>query len=58
MSLLMKDHALLVKLFYKDGDCAQAALKKFRVIKEYDGGMMSAKGLKKVNKKFKWQFFS
>ena len=29
MSLSMKDRALLIKLFYKNGDYALAALKKF-----------------------------
>lgn len=54
MGLSMKDRALLVKLFYKNGDSAVAALKKFRVLKGMKKGCgpMSAKALKSMIKKF------
>lgn len=54
MGLSMKDRALLVKLFYKNGDYAEAALKTFRVLKGMKKGCgpMSAKALRSMIKKF------
>ncbi|GBL90887.1 hypothetical protein AVEN_27994-1 [Araneus ventricosus] len=49
MALSLKDRALLVKLFHKNGDCAAIALKKFRTLKglRSGSGSMTAFGLKK-----------
>ena len=54
MSLSMKDHALLVKLFYKYGDCLLVSLNKSRSLNGMKKGCgpMSVKGLKKIIKKF------
>ncbi|GBL75286.1 hypothetical protein AVEN_194509-1 [Araneus ventricosus] len=54
MTLSLKDRALLVKLFYKNGDCAAIALKKFRTLKGFrsSSGPMTAFGLKKMIDKF------
>ncbi|GBM06449.1 hypothetical protein AVEN_58300-1 [Araneus ventricosus] len=54
MTLSMKDRALLVKLFVKNGDCAAIALKKFRTFKgiRSGSGPMTAFGLKKMNDEF------
>ncbi|GBO27845.1 hypothetical protein AVEN_29603-1 [Araneus ventricosus] len=54
MILSLKDRALLVKLFYKNGDCAAIALKKFRTLKGLRScsGPMTAFGLKKMIDKF------
>ncbi|GBN83233.1 hypothetical protein AVEN_49474-1 [Araneus ventricosus] len=51
---LLKDRGLLVKLFYKNGDCAAIALKKFRTLKGLRSGPgpMTAFGLKKIIDKF------
>ena len=50
----MKGHALLIKLFYKNGDCKLVALKKIWSLngmkKTY--GLMSAKGPKEIIKIF------
>ncbi|GBM11637.1 hypothetical protein AVEN_16949-1 [Araneus ventricosus] len=50
MILSLKDRPLLVKLFYKNGDCAAVALKKFRILKSLKSGSgsMSALNLKKM----------
>ena len=47
----MKDCAQLVKLFYKNGDCVIAALKKFESLIPVCGAM-SAKVLQKMIEKF------
>ncbi|GBN54585.1 hypothetical protein AVEN_208244-1 [Araneus ventricosus] len=54
MILLLKDRALLVKIFYKNGDCAAMTLKKFRTLKglRSGSGPMTAFGLKKMTDKF------
>ncbi|GBO45000.1 hypothetical protein AVEN_120857-1 [Araneus ventricosus] len=54
MTLSLKDRALLVKLFYKNGDCAAIALKKFRTLKCLRSGSvtMTAFGLKEMIDKF------
>ncbi|GBM40550.1 hypothetical protein AVEN_240301-1 [Araneus ventricosus] len=54
MTLSLKDRALLVKLFYKNGDCAAIALKKFRTFKglRSGSGSMTAFGLKKMIDQF------
>ncbi|GBN33925.1 hypothetical protein AVEN_142214-1 [Araneus ventricosus] len=54
MTLLLKDRVLLVKLFYKNGDCAVIALKKFRTLKglRSGSGPMTAFGLRKIIDKF------
>ncbi|GBM06737.1 hypothetical protein AVEN_62984-1 [Araneus ventricosus] len=54
MTLLLKDGALLVKFFYKNGDCAAIALNKFRILKglRRGSGPMTAFGLKKLIDKF------
>ncbi|GBL97857.1 hypothetical protein AVEN_232001-1 [Araneus ventricosus] len=53
-TLSLKDLALLVKLFHKNGDCAAIALKKFRTLKglRSGSGPMTAFGLKKMIDKF------
>ncbi|GBM61888.1 hypothetical protein AVEN_210880-1 [Araneus ventricosus] len=53
MNLSLKDRALLVKRFYKNGDCAAIALKKFRTLKglRSGSGPMTAFCLK-MNDKF------
>ena len=53
MSLSMKDCTL--KLFYKNGDCTLAALKKFWSLKSTKKGcdLVSTNGLKKMIKEFK-----
>ncbi|GBM38564.1 hypothetical protein AVEN_71673-1 [Araneus ventricosus] len=53
-TLSFKDRALLVKLFYKNGDCAAITLKKFRALKSLrrGPGPMIAFGLKKMIDKF------
>ena len=50
----MKDHALFVKLFHKNSDCALVVLKKFLSLKgmKKDCGPMSDKDLKKMIMKF------
>ncbi|GIY02324.1 DUF4817 domain-containing protein [Caerostris extrusa] len=52
--LSMKDRTLLVKLYYKKGDCVAVTLKKFQTIKGMKKGCcpMSANGLEKMYKKF------
>ncbi|GBM17996.1 hypothetical protein AVEN_238393-1 [Araneus ventricosus] len=54
MTLTSKDRALLGKLFYKNGDCAAIALKKFLTLKglRSGSGSMTAFGLKKMIDKF------
>ncbi|GBM61562.1 hypothetical protein AVEN_96160-1 [Araneus ventricosus] len=54
MTLSLKDRALLVKLFHKNGDCAAIALKKFRTLKglRSGSGPITAFGLKKMIDKF------
>ncbi|GBO11498.1 hypothetical protein AVEN_17466-1 [Araneus ventricosus] len=54
MTLSFKDRALLVKLFYKNGDCAAIALKKFRTLKvlRSGSGPMTSFDLKKMIDKF------
>ncbi|GBN25927.1 hypothetical protein AVEN_142851-1 [Araneus ventricosus] len=54
MTLSSKDRALLVKPFYKNGDCAAMALKKFRTLKglSRSSGPMTAFGPKKMTDKF------
>ncbi|GBM31025.1 hypothetical protein AVEN_108929-1 [Araneus ventricosus] len=54
MTLSLKDRALLARLFYKNGDCAAIALKKFRTLKglRSGSGPMTAFGLKKMTDKF------
>ncbi|GBN48379.1 hypothetical protein AVEN_22513-1 [Araneus ventricosus] len=50
MTLSLKYRALLVKLFYKKGDCAEIPLKKFRLLKGLRSGSvpMTAFGLRKM----------
>ncbi|GBN17397.1 hypothetical protein AVEN_114706-1 [Araneus ventricosus] len=54
MSLSLKDPALLVKLFYKNGDCTAISLKKFQPLKglRSDIGPMPAFDLKKMIDQF------
>ncbi|GBL91076.1 hypothetical protein AVEN_184450-1 [Araneus ventricosus] len=54
MTLSLKDRALLVKFFYKNGDCVAIALKKFRTLKglRRGSGPMTAFVLKKMIDKF------
>ncbi|GBM51963.1 hypothetical protein AVEN_194258-1 [Araneus ventricosus] len=54
MTLSLKDWALLVKRFYKNGDCVAIALKKFRTLKglRSGSGPMTAFGLKTMIDKF------
>lgn len=54
MTVSMKDRALLVKLYYKNDDCAKLALQKFRSLKGFKKGVgpMTAKGLEKMIVKF------
>ncbi|GBN15897.1 hypothetical protein AVEN_144704-1 [Araneus ventricosus] len=54
MTLSLKDRALLVKLFHKNGDRTTIALKKFRTLKALRSGSgpMTAFGLKKMIDKF------
>ncbi|GBN36744.1 hypothetical protein AVEN_222292-1 [Araneus ventricosus] len=51
---VLENQALHVKLFYKNGDCAAIALKKFRTLKglRSGSGPMTALGLKKMIVKF------
>ncbi|GBM66069.1 hypothetical protein AVEN_207164-1 [Araneus ventricosus] len=50
MTLSLKDRALLVKLFYKNGECAAFALKEFRTLKGFRSGSgpITSFGLKKM----------
>ncbi|GBM74584.1 hypothetical protein AVEN_151035-1 [Araneus ventricosus] len=54
MTLSLKDRALLVKLFHKNGDCAAIALKKFRTLKclRSGSGPKTAFSLKKTIDEF------
>ncbi|GBO24929.1 hypothetical protein AVEN_217100-1 [Araneus ventricosus] len=54
MTLSLKDRALLVKLFHKNGDCAAIASKKFRTLNclRSGSGTKTAFSLKKMNDKF------
>ncbi|GBN57629.1 hypothetical protein AVEN_214645-1 [Araneus ventricosus] len=54
MTISLKDRVLLVKLFYKNGDCPAIALKKFWSLKglRSGSGPMTAFGLKKMIDKF------
>lgn len=54
VSLSVKDHALLMKLFYKNGNCALAALRKFRSLKGTKKGCVPilAVALKNMIQKF------
>lgn len=54
MGVSMKDRALLVKLYYKNGDSAPVALQKFRTLKglKKGAGPMTVRGLVKMMKKF------
>ncbi|GBN75153.1 hypothetical protein AVEN_260360-1 [Araneus ventricosus] len=54
MALSVKDRALLVKFFYKKGDCAAIALKKIQRLKglRSGSGPMTAFRLKKMIDKF------
>ncbi|GBM12212.1 hypothetical protein AVEN_21018-1 [Araneus ventricosus] len=54
MTLSLKERALRVKRFYKNGDWAAIALKKFRTLKglRSGSGPMTAFGLKKMIDKF------
>ncbi|GBN39361.1 hypothetical protein AVEN_258416-1 [Araneus ventricosus] len=54
MTLSLKDRALLVKLYYKNGDCAAIPLKKFWTLKglRSGSGPMTTFGLKKMIDKF------
>ncbi|GBM33719.1 hypothetical protein AVEN_47029-1 [Araneus ventricosus] len=54
MTLSLKDRALLVKRFYKNGDCAAIALKTFRTLNglRSGSGPMTAFGLKNMIDKF------
>ncbi|GBM28517.1 hypothetical protein AVEN_70119-1 [Araneus ventricosus] len=54
MTLSLKDQALLVKLFWKNGECPAIALKKFRTLKgvRRGSGPLTAFGLKKMIDKF------
>ena len=48
MSMSMKDHDLLVKIFYKNGNYVLAALKEFWSLNDMKtNGLMSTKILKK-----------
>ncbi|GBM56428.1 hypothetical protein AVEN_56113-1 [Araneus ventricosus] len=52
MTLSLKDRALLVKLYNKNGDCAAIAWKKFRTLKglRNGSGAIAAFGLVMINK--------
>ncbi|GBM49575.1 hypothetical protein AVEN_186679-1 [Araneus ventricosus] len=54
MTLSLKDQALLVKLFNKNGDCAAIVLKKFRTLKglRSGSGPITAFSLKKMIDRF------
>ncbi|GBN58799.1 hypothetical protein AVEN_9514-1 [Araneus ventricosus] len=54
ITLSLKDQALLVKRFYKNGDCMTIALKKFRTLKglRSGSGTIASFGLKKKIDKF------
>ncbi|GBO34767.1 hypothetical protein AVEN_224222-1 [Araneus ventricosus] len=54
MTLSLKDRTLLVKLFYKNGECAAIALKKLRTLKglRSGSGPMTAFCQKKMIDKF------
>ncbi|GBM85856.1 hypothetical protein AVEN_192594-1 [Araneus ventricosus] len=54
MILSLKDRVLLVNLFYKKGNSAAIALKKFRTLNGFrsGSGSMTAFGLKKMIDKF------
>ncbi|GBO39186.1 hypothetical protein AVEN_44420-1 [Araneus ventricosus] len=54
MTLSLKDRALLLKPFYKNGDCVAIALKKFRTLMclRTGSGPMTEFGLKKMTDKF------
>ncbi|GBM92695.1 hypothetical protein AVEN_225634-1 [Araneus ventricosus] len=58
MTLSLKESALLVNLFYKNGECSTIALKKLRALKglRSDSGLMTAFGLKKMIDKFRGSF--
>jgi hypothetical protein len=58
MAVTMCDRALLVKLYYKNDDCAPIALQKFRTLKgmRKGAGPMSAKGLVNMVTKFEETF--
>ncbi|GBN71875.1 hypothetical protein AVEN_243078-1 [Araneus ventricosus] len=60
MTLSLKDRALLVKIFYENGDSATIALKKFRTLKglRNDSGPMTAFSMKKMTDKFEESDFS
>lgn len=55
MTLSLTDRALLLKTFYKNGDCAEIALKKFWTLKclRCGSGLMISFGLKKIIDKIK-----
>lgn len=48
----LKDHGLIVKLFYLNGDCALTAMRKFRTLKCLRSGQMSANGLQNMSVQF------
>ncbi|GBN95310.1 hypothetical protein AVEN_75324-1 [Araneus ventricosus] len=54
MTVSLQDGALLVKLFYKNNDCAPAALQKFRTLNGMKKGVgpMTVQGLLKMIQKF------
>ncbi|GFX93992.1 DUF4817 domain-containing protein [Trichonephila clavipes] len=54
MTVSFKDHALLVKFFHKNNDCAPIALQKFRTLKIMKNGVgsLAAQGLEKMIQKF------
>ena len=54
MTVLLKDFALFVKLYYNNNDCAPVALQKFRTLKCIKKGIgrMTVQGLFKMIQKF------
>lgn len=52
MTLTMNDRALLLKLFYKNGECALTAIRRFRTLKSIKSGPITTNGLRKMIAKF------
>lgn len=52
MTLTLQERALLVKLFYQNGDSATEALRKFRSLKRLRKGPLSSQGLTNMITKF------
>ena len=52
MTLTMKDPALLLKLFYKNDECAFTAIRRFQTLKSIKSGPITTNGLRKIVAKF------